>query len=291
MSAFLFLLVKLNLAMGTAIILVSLLRRPLRILFGAPIAYAIWFLVPIASIASLFPPRVAAPVLARITPVHGPAAPVFVIGHIAHSVLRVTEQLAGQGALMPPAIAAPPLRSAYGLPNTALLLFVAWALGTLLVALYLTRLQVRFHAAVRVGKAGPAVLGFLRPRIVTPAGFQERFTSRERAAILAHERVHLARQDARINALTALLRCLCWFNPLIHLGARWLRIDQELACDATAVARTISRRHHANALLKSQIVVTALPLGCNWPGSQHPLIEPNIDCTPLSRNFRRWVLS
>ena len=61
MSAFLFLLVKLNLAMGMAIVLVALLRRPLRLLFGAPIAYAIWFLVPIAGMASLFPPRVAAP--------------------------------------------------------------------------------------------------------------------------------------------------------------------------------------------------------------------------------------
>ena len=80
------------------------------------------------------------------------------------------------------------------------------------------------------------MLGFLRPRIVTPDGFLTHFTPREQAAILAHERAHLARQDARINALAALLRCLCWFNPLMHLGARWLRIDQELACDASGVA-------------------------------------------------------
>ncbi|HXB52180.1 MAG TPA: M56 family metallopeptidase, partial [Rhizomicrobium sp.] len=111
------------------------------------------------------------------------------------------------------------------------------------------------------------------PRIVTPAGFPEQFTAQEQAAILAHEHVHLARQDARINALAAFLRCLCWFNPLIHLGARWLRVDQELACDATSVAAGISRRDYAQALLKSQLVVTALPLGCNWPGAQHPLIE------------------
>jgi len=56
--------------------------------------------------------------------------------------------------------------------------------------------------------------------------FSRAFHVQEQAAILAHERIHLARQDARINALAALLRCLCWFNPLIHLGARWLRIDQ-----------------------------------------------------------------
>jgi len=291
-SAFLLLLVKLNLAIGAAIALVSLLRRPLRARFGAPIAYAVWFLVPIAGIASLFPPRVAAPVpLAHIAPVHVPIAPVHVpvapvlapvasahvlvapvsvTGYIAHSALRVTEQLTGQSALV---LSAPPQAPAYAMPDTALPLFAAWALGALLMVLYLTRLQLRFHAAVRLGEAGPAVLGFLRPRIVTPDGFQERFTPQEQAAILAHERVHLARQDARTNALTALLRCLCWFNPLIHLGARWLRIDQEFACDATAVTGAISRRTYAKALLKSQMVVTALPLGCNWPGSQHPLIE------------------
>src|SRR6476659_3340337 len=107
------------------------------------------------------------------------------------------------------------------------------------MALYLTRLQLRFAAAAQAGKAGPAVLGFLRPRIVMPDGFQDHFTAQEQAAILAHERVHLARQDARINALAALLRCLCWFNPLIHLGSRWLRIDQELACDASVVSGAI----------------------------------------------------
>lgn len=273
MSAFLFLLVKLNLVMGAAIVLVALLRRPLRLLFGAPIGYAIWLLVPIASIASLFPPRVAAPAFAPIASVHVPAAPISATSHIAHSALRVTDLLTGQNVLMSPAITAPPPASVYGTPDFALLLFAAWALGALLMALYLTWLQLRFSAAVRVGEAGPAVLGFMRPRIVTPDGFQEHFTLQEQAAILTHERVHLARQDARINALTAFLRCLCWFNPLIHLGAHWLRIDQELACDATAVAGGISRRDYAKALLKSQMVVTALPLGCNWPGSQHPLVE------------------
>src|SRR5476649_2053853 len=127
MSAFLLLLIKLNLAVGAAIILVSLLRRPLRLLFGAPIAYAIWFLVPIASIASLFPPRVAAPV--PVTPVDVAAAPLSVMDHIAHSAQPVTEQLTGQGSLMLAAIAAPSPAPAFAMPDTALLHFAAWVLG------------------------------------------------------------------------------------------------------------------------------------------------------------------
>lgn len=259
MSAFLLLLAKVNLAMAAAIVLASLLRRSLRLWFGAPIAYAVWFLVPMAGLACLLPPRVAAPV----APAHL-AASLSVMEPIAHSVPRVAT---GQSALV---LAGAP---AFAMPDPARMLFMAWALGALLMTLYLIRLQLRFSAAMREGRAGPAVLGFIRPRIVMPDGFEDHFTRQEQAAILAHEQIHLARQDARVNALTALLRCLCWFNPLIHWGARLLRVDQELACDATAVAGDISRRTYAQALLKSQMVVASLPLGCNWPGAQHPLIE------------------
>src|SRR3954466_14929197 len=201
MSAFLFFLVKLNLAMAAAIILVALLRGPLRHLFGAPIAYAVWFLVPIAGAASFFPPRVVAPVLVPIAPVHVFTAPVSVpvINQLVRSVPRVAEQLAGQSAISAGAIAAPLPASAHQMPDTALLLFAVWALGTVLMTFYLTRLQLRFAAAARLKEAGPAVLGFFLPRIVTPDSFQKWFTPREQAAILEHERVHLARQDARVN--------------------------------------------------------------------------------------------
>ena len=193
-----------------------------------------------AGIASLLPPRVgsAAGRLSRAGAMCRrqlyPSS-----GHIAHPALRITEQLTGQSALT--AIAAPPPASATAMPDYALLLFAAWALGAVLMALYLARLQVRFHAAVRLGEAGPAVLGFFRPRIVMPDSFQEQFTAPEQAAILAHERVHLARQDARINALAALLRCLCWFNPLIHLGARLAAYRPGIGLRCDGRGRTQSR--------------------------------------------------
>jgi beta-lactamase regulating signal transducer with metallopeptidase domain len=268
MTEFLLLLGKLNLAMGAAIVVVCLLRRPLRAQFGAPITYALWLLVPIAGLASLLPPRTAAPLPAHFTSLQILAAPMSAATQIAHPVMRITEHLAAPSA---PAMIA--RAAAWGPLDYATLFFTAWALGAMLMALYLVRLQVRFHAAAQLGEAGPAVVGFLRPRIVMPDSFQEQFTAAEQAAILAHERVHLARQDARINAVTALLRCLCWFNPLVHLGAVWIRMDQELACDATALRGPVSRHAYASALLKSQMTGTALPLGCNWPGSEHPLIE------------------
>src|SRR5690606_36008933 len=101
---------------------------------------------------------------------------------------------------------------------------------------------------------GPAVAGVLHPRIITPADFEERFEREERKVIIAHETIHLANNDARINAIIALLRCLCWFNPLVHVGAHLMRIDQELACDATVIERhPKSRAIYAAALLKAQL--------------------------------------
>jgi len=288
MTEFLLLLGKLNLAMGAAIIVAFLLRRPLRAWFGAPVAYALWLLVPVACLASLLPPRTYALPPAYVMPLHNPAArnppaqnpagqyPAVrmpVTKPIAQPAPRIPEQLAEHIAPVQSMISAKTASLDSAFLDYAALLFAAWVLGMVLMALYLVRLQIRFHATMRLGEAGPVVLGFFRPRLVMPDNFQEQYTAPEQAAILAHERVHLARQDARINALAALLRCLCWFNPLIHLGAAAMRIDQELACDATALAGTVSRRDYANALLKSQMMVTLLPLGCNWPGSQHPLIE------------------
>ena len=79
----------------------------------------------------------------------------------------------------------------------------------------------------------------------------------------------------RINALAALLRCLCWFNPLVHIAAHLMRIDQELACDAAVVERhPRAKAVYATALLKAQLASRPLPLGCYWPaGTEHPLTE------------------
>src|SRR6185295_15642644 len=83
---------------------------------------------------------------------------------------------------------------------------------------------------------------------------------------------HLAQGDPLINALVVSLQCANWFNPFVLIGARALRLDQELAADA-AVLATAARRPYAEAILKTQIMVGA-PLGAAWPpNSAHSLKE------------------
>ena len=267
-------LLRVNLAGSAAILAVVAIGGPARRLFGARAAYRLWAVVILAGAAVLLPARtVMAPAYAASPALAGPvfAAP----------------PPNSHPAMAAPAAAPSPAPSPVPVPISRTTgLFAVWLGGVVLSAGLLGWRQRRFLAALgrlRRGDAGlmlaesasvgPAVVGCIAPRVVVPADFQQRFTTEEQAVVLAHERAHLARQDARANGLLVLTQCLCWFNPLAHVAARLLRLDQELACDAEVVARFPSaRRRYAEALLKTQIAATPLPLGCYWPArARHPL--------------------
>ncbi|MEZ6022197.1 MAG: M56 family metallopeptidase [Hyphomonadaceae bacterium] len=247
------LLVRINIVLAAAIALVLLLRAPVRRLCGAQLAYALWLLPLIA------------------------AAMCFVPGRVEHVVLQASALTSGGAA---PPETAPPY------------LLWAWAAGALVSLGILLLRQLRFtHALGRLraradlgdrvlsaetNQHGPAVIGVLRPIIVTPADFDARFDAEERRIVLAHERAHVAQGDPIANAIVLLLRCVNWFNPLVHVGARALRLDQELACDAAVLARAGGmRRRYAEAMLKTHIAAAA-PLGCAWPPANIDSLKERI---------------
>lgn len=221
-----------NLAAALAIGLVLILRRPVRTLFGAEVAYLLWLLPLAAGAAALLPARAAEP---------GAAA--------ARRFMLTGDHAALLGGL--------------------------WIAGALVAFTLLVWSQARFLSKARAGHAGPAVVGVLAPRMIVPDDYQTRFTDAERAVIRAHERAHIERLDPRANALMALIQCLGWFNPLVHIAVREARMDQELACDARVMGRLSRERGlYARTLLKTQLGARALPLGCHWPApAPHPLEE------------------
>lgn len=157
-------------------------------------------------------------------------------------------------------------------PGLALTMMIVWLTGVALFASFMLWQEQAFRRTAARGKAGPAVMGALWPRIVLPADFDTRFNARERGLILLHERTHIQRGDPIANLMMAGCRALGWCNPLIHLGAAFARIDQELACDATVLAlKDDIRADYAKALLKvSTFGMAASPLACGW--GTHPLI-------------------
>ena len=227
-------LLRANLAASLAIALVFALRLPARRMFGAEIAYRLWLVVPLAFLASLIP-AVEAP-----TGTPGPSLPL---------PIAMTQ------------------------PTAASFAAVTWVTGVMALLAVMALGQWRFLQRAKAGAAGPAVVGVIAPRVVTPADHEARFTPEERALVRAHERAHIDRGDPRANAWAALFQAVNWFNPLVHLAAYHLRLDQELACDATVMARRPSeRRLYAQTMLKTQLAATPLPFGCYWPApSRHPL--------------------
>lgn len=245
------LLLETTCASAVAVLLVLLLRGPLRAAFGANAAYASWLLVPLMTLAVLLPsPRVEVVLAAMPT-----ATPVA--GHVAE-----------------PAPFDP-------VP----LLLVLWIAGVLCMALRNMRLQRQFLrdlGVLRVLDNGllqaersaglPAVIG-LKALIILPVDFDTRYDAAERELILAHERIHVARRDVISNALVVAFRCLFWFNPLLWIAAERFRRDQELACDETVVSRhPNARRRYGEAMVKTQMSALPVPVACHWFGT-HPLKE------------------
>jgi beta-lactamase regulating signal transducer with metallopeptidase domain len=112
----------------------------------------------------------------------------------------------------------------------------------------------------------------MRPRLVTPADFGQRFSPAEQRLIRAHELAHIDRQDGRIAALAVTAAWVCWFNPLAHIALAAFRADQELACDATVLRRMPNaRRAYAAALLRAEPMTRELVFGSAWLTRAHPL--------------------
>ena len=253
------LIVRINLVLAAAIGLVLILRAPARRFFGARVAYVLWTLPLFAAAMCFAPARIVRVVLDA--PLDTPAA----------AAMAFTSP--------PPSDHAPYLLWAWA--GGALLSLLILALRQFRFLRALGRLHARDDLGARVLAAestthGPAIIGVVRPIIVTPADFDARFDTEEQRIILAHERSHVAQGDPWVNAIALLVQCLSWFNPLVHLGARALRIDQELACDAAVLAQSEGvRRRYAETMLKTQLAA-AVPIGCAWPPTTVAALKERI---------------
>lgn len=248
--------------------LVLLLRRPARQAFGAGPAFCLWLLPPLLAFAPWVPQRMASATFATL--------PAFIV-------------TANAGSAVPHALAA-------AWPQ---LLAVVWLAG---VAVMLVRLVLTYagllrgaHAPpvawtrmlsdavpgiellrVRVHSAGPAVLWALpRAWVLLPDDFAERFANTDtRELVLRHELAHVRRGDAWWSLAMELAFALLWFHPLAWIARPRFRLDQELACDATALRASPARNaSYARALLDS---VAARPATALIPWLSEPQLKERI---------------
>ena len=82
----------------------------------------------------------------------------------------------------------------------------------------------------------PALFGFIRPRLLLPAGMLKSLTAEELEHIFLHELAHLKRFDIYLGWVMAVLQILHWFNPMVWFAFYRIRADRELACDGLAMS-------------------------------------------------------
>ena len=82
---------------------------------------------------------------------------------------------------------------------------------------------------------GPAVVGFLRPRIVVPR-WLTKLSLDEQELVIAHERSHLGAYDTQLLTIAVcLLACMPW-NLMLWWQLRRLRLAIEIDCDARVLS-------------------------------------------------------
>ena len=249
------------LASSVAVLLVRLLRKPMRAAVGARAAYWLWLLVPamVAAVLLPAPPQV-------LVSAQG-ALPAQI--RSALTTVTVSEVTSNRAALI----------------NLAL---ATWAIGACAMFLLMLARQRSFGRSLGAltrdadglhrcdAVVAPMLVGARHSKIVVPTDFCSRYSAEERELIVAHERAHASRHDVAVNAVASFALCLSWFNPLMYYALAWLRMDQELACDAVVLSqRGELRRRYADTLFKAQLATDSAwrqPIGCHWQ-SIHPLKE------------------
>lgn len=246
------------LAFNAGLLLVLILRPLWLRQFGARASYQLWLLPLLAALATLLP--------------QGPAA-----WYPLKIPLDRTLPALGTFAIASPAVG----------PAWPWALWIGGALATIG---YFAAVRWRMHCRLRQAprehqgvaggltvvraEFGPALVGLLRPVLVLPQDFEQRYTPRQQALVIAHERAHHRAGDLWIRTLALLLVAAQWFNPLAWWALRRLIEDQECACDARVLAQhPFDTPDYARALAAAFTTSPASnALVCSMH-PQHPLLR------------------
>jgi beta-lactamase regulating signal transducer with metallopeptidase domain len=135
------------------------------------------------------------------------------------------------------------------------------------------------HIVANGETVGPAIFGFVRPRIVVPSWLME-MSRTEQRLVIAHEREHLIARDSQVLLVALSVVVLFPWNLPLWWQLRRLRLAVEVDCDARVLRQGADPVRYAQVLLDvGQRFRKTLPQAI-------ALIEPRSD---LERRIRRIV--
>jgi beta-lactamase regulating signal transducer with metallopeptidase domain len=97
----------------------------------------------------------------------------------------------------------------------------------------------------------PALLvtwGFVQPKVILPRTAQD-WTGERIRVVLAHELAHIKRGDWLIQIVAEVARAGYWFNPVMWIACRRLRLESEQATDDVVLHAGINGSEYASHLL------------------------------------------
>ena len=232
------------------ILLVLLIREPVRRRFGSRVAYGLWLLPAARVLMPTLTQTVerqttgGAPLQPLIQPVGGEP---MLLASVEQSQ-GLVEQLGGWPAILLTVWLGVALgffvsRIIAFRRDRAAILARGWEIGSV--------------GSIRVVRssevASPVAFGILDRVIAVPADFDELYDAREQRLALDHELSHHRSGDLVANFFAFVLLCLQWFNPLAWVAHAAFRFDQEAACDARVLdkARARDRAEYGRTIAKA----------------------------------------
>ena len=239
------------LATSGLIVLVLMIREPVRRNFGARVAYGLWLIPAARMLMPTLTQTIERPVGAAVTPQMFSSqtmAEPLLLSSVAQTEPSLIEQAGG----WPTILMVLWLGVAAGLFAARILAFRSERAAILESATELGRIgSIRLIQTREV--SGPLAFGILDRVIAVPADFERIYAEHERRLALEHEVAHHRSGDLVANLFAFTLLCLNWFNPIAWIAHAAFRFDQEAACDARVLENggASARSDYGRAIAKA----------------------------------------
>jgi len=138
--------------------------------------------------------------------------------------------------------------------------------------------------------SSPVAAGLVKPVIILPIHMLSEFTEKEIRFILLHELTHIKHRDLFLNRFLALMQALYWYHPVVWIGLREMRKDQEVYCDLSVLSMLEENSYldYGKTLIRfAENIGRRLSFASQIAGSEKE-IRRRIRCIASYRKESRW---